>query len=148
MRKIMTRHPSLSTLPLGRREFLRRTGQGFGSVALSWLLAQEGLAASATPQSSMRAPHFPAKTKSVIWLFMTGGPSQVDTFDYKPELQKRDGQTLAGADPKTGFFTTSGKCLRSPFTWKQHGQSGSWISDVLPRLAEHADHLAFMHSGH
>ena len=66
---------------------------------------------------------------------MTGGPSQVDTFDYKPELQKRDGQTLAGADPKTGFFTTSGKCLKSPFSWTQHGQCGSWVSDVFPHVA-------------
>ena len=74
------------------------------------------------------------KAKAVIWLFMTGGPSQVDTLDYKPELQKRDGQTLAGADPKTGFFTTSGKCLKSPFAWKQHGQSGSWVSDVVARI--------------
>ena len=96
----------------------------------------------------MKPPHFPAKVRSVIWLFMTGGPSQVDTFDYKPELQKRDGQTLAGADPKTGFFTTSGKCLRSPFAWKQYGQSGSWVSDILPRTAQHVDDLAFIHSCH
>ncbi|OAI39771.1 hypothetical protein AYO40_05455, partial [Planctomycetaceae bacterium SCGC AG-212-D15] len=146
---------SPSALPLGRREFLRRTGQGFGSVALSWLLAQEGLAASSNPQSairnppsSMRPPHFPAKTRSIIWLFMTGGPSQVDTFDYKPELQKRDGEKLAGADPKTGFFTTSGKCLRSPFTWKQYGKSGSWVSEILPRMAQHVDDMAFIHSCH
>ena len=79
---------------------------------------------------------------------MTGGPSQVDTFDYKPELQKRDGQTLAGADPKTGFFTTSGKCLKSPFAWKQHGKSGSWVSDVLPHMARHVDDMAFLHSCH
>ena len=77
---------------------------------------------------------------------MTGGPSQVDTFDYKPELQKRDGQSLAGADPKTGFFTTSGKCLKSPFAWKQHGQSGSWVSEILPHMARHVDDMAFLHS--
>ncbi|MCE9530312.1 MAG: DUF1501 domain-containing protein [Planctomycetes bacterium] len=125
-----------------RREFLRRTGLGCGSLALSWLLQQEAQAAPVRPS------HFAGKTQAVIWLFMTGGPSQVDTFDYKPELQKRDGQTLAGADPKTGFFTTSGKCLRSPFKWKQHGQSGSWISDVFSRAAVHADDLAFIHSCH
>src|SRR5262249_58010734 len=101
--------------------------------ALTWLLQREGQLAQAAP----RPGHFAPKAKAVIWLFMTGGPSQVDTFDHKPELQKRDGQTLAGADPKTGFFTTSGKCLQSPFAWKQYGQSGSWVSDVLPRLAEH-----------
>ncbi len=93
-----------------------------------------------------KAPHFPAKAKSVIWLFMTGGPSQVDTWDYKPELQKRDGQELAGADPKTGFFTTSGKCLKSPFEWAQHGQSGTWVSDIFPHLAQHVDDMAFIHS--
>jgi hypothetical protein len=82
----------------------------------------------------------------VIWLFMTGGPSQVDTFDYKPELQKRDGQKLAGADPQTGFFTTSGNCLKSPFAWKQHGQSASWVSELLPHMAEHVDDMAFLHS--
>ena len=79
---------------------------------------------------------------------MTGGPSQVDTFDYKPALQKRDGEKLAGADPKTGFFTTSGKCLASPFKWAQHGKSGTWVSDVFPSVARHADDLALVHSCH
>src|SRR5437764_7840622 len=131
-------HP---TLPLpSRRRFLQHTGMGFGSLALGTLLHQQSAA--------IAKPHFPARAKSVIWLFMTGGPSQVDTFDYKPELQKRDGQKLAGADPKTGFFTTSGKCLRSPFTWARHGRSGSWVSDVLPNLARHVDDMAFIHSCH
>src|SRR5262245_24319833 len=123
---IMT-HPTLN-LP-SRRQFLQNTGMGFGSLALGALLHQESEAAAKA--------HFPAKAKSVIWLFMTGGPSQVDTFDYKPELQKRDGQKLDGADPKTGFFTTSGKCLRSPFEFRQHGKSGSWVSDILPYMARH-----------
>jgi hypothetical protein len=77
---------------------------------------------------------------------MTGGPSQVDTFDYKPELQRRDGQVLAGADPRTGFFTTSGRCLKSPFAFRQHGQSGSWVSELLPHTARHVDDMAFLHS--
>jgi hypothetical protein len=119
-----------------RRRFLQHAGMGFGSLALGALLHQEAAA----------KPHFAAKAKSVIWLFMTGGPSQVDTFDYKPELQKRDGQKLDGADPKTGFFTTSGKCLRSPFTFHQHGKSGSWVSDILPHMARHVDDMAFLHS--
>src|SRR3982074_3369344 len=134
----------LPLLPLSRREFLRRSGLGCGSPSSTWLLHQEGMRA----QAAARPSHFGGKTRAVIWLFMTGGPSQVDTFDYKPELQKRDGQTLAGADPKTGFFTTSGKCLRSPFAWKQYGRSGSWVSDVLPRMAEHVDDMAFIHSCH
>src|SRR5947209_6029373 len=136
--------PGAPLLPLSRREFLRHSGLGCGSLALSWLLAREGGLAHA----AARKPHFAPKAKAVIWLFMTGGPSQVDTFDYKPELQKRDGQTLAGSDPKTGFFTTSGKCLKSPFAWKQYGDSGSWVSDVLPRMAEHVDDMAFIHSCH
>jgi hypothetical protein len=129
-------------LSLPRREFLRTTGLGCGSLALSWLLYREGFLAHAASKS----PHFPARAKAVIWIFLTGGPSQVDTFDYKPELQRRDGQQLSGADPQTGFFTTSGKCLKSPFGWKQYGQSGSWVSDILSRTAEHVDDMAFVHS--
>src|SRR4051812_39874579 len=128
-------------LPLSRREFLRRSGLGCGSLALTWLLQREAAA-----RAGARPPHFPAKTRAIIWLFMTGGPSQVDTFDYKPELQKRDGQALAGADPKTGFFTTSGKCLKSPFHWAQHGESGSWVSDLFPHLSKHVDKMCFLHS--
>jgi hypothetical protein len=131
-------------LPLDRREFLRTAGLGCGSLALAYLLARDGTLA----QGAEKKPHFKPKAKAVIWVFLTGGPSQVDTFDYKPQLQKRDGQTLAGADPKTGFFTTSGKCLASPFKWKQHGKSGSWISDVFANVAAHADDLAFLHSCH
>jgi hypothetical protein len=137
----MTPAPLLS---LERREFLRQSGLGCGSLALSWLLQREGLLV----QAGEKQPHFPARTRSVIWLFLTGGPSHVDTFDYKPELQKRDGQKLAGSDPKTGFFTTSGKCLASPFKWKQYGRSGSWVSDVFPKVAQHVDDLAFLHSCH
>lgn len=125
-----------------RRRFLQEAGLGFGSLALASLLHEE---ANANPLA-LKQPHFPGKVKSVIWLFMTGGPSQVDTWDYKPELQKRDGQDLAGADPKTGFFTTSGKCLKSPFEWKQHGQSGSWVSGLFPHLSQHVDKMTFIHS--
>ena len=124
-----------------RRRFLKTAGSGLGSLALASLLHQES--AGQTPS---RQPHFAPKVKSVIWLFMTGGPSQVDLFDYKPELQRRDGQTLAGADPQTGFFQTSGKCLASPFAWRQHGQSGSWVSELLPHTARHVDSMAFLHS--
>ena len=119
-----------------RRSFLQSTGLGFGSLALSSLLHDQAAA----------APHFAPKAKSIIWLFMTGGPSQMDTFDYKPELQRRDGQPLAGSDPRTGFFQTSGKCLASPFRWAQHGQSGSWVSEILPSMARHVDDMAFIHS--
>ena len=100
-----------------RRRFLERVGLGCGSLALTSLLAQNGVVAAPSSNNPL-APnpsHYAAKAKAVIWLFQTGSPSQVDTFDYKPQLQKRSGEKLAGADPKTGFFTTTGKCLGSPF---------------------------------
>jgi hypothetical protein len=124
-----------------RRQFLRTAGMGLGSLALLDLLHRETAGAPGP-----RPTHFPAKARAIIWLFMTGGPSQVDTWDYKPELQRRDGQTLAGADPRTGFFSTSGRCLRSPFRWARHGESGTWVSDVLPNMARHVDDMAFLHS--
>jgi len=131
-----------------RRQFLQQAGLGFGSLALASLLNADSHAAPVVNADPLapKASHFPAKVKSVIWLFMTGAPSQVDTWDYKPELQKRDGQQLAGADPKTGFFSTSGKCLKSPFEWKQHGQSGTWVSDLFPHLSQHVDKMCFLHS--
>jgi hypothetical protein len=132
-------HPESSVRIPSRRRFLQSTGMGFGSLALASLLHER---AGAQPQQ----PHFAPKVRSVIWLFMTGGPSQVDTFDYKPELQRRDGQVLAGADPRTGFFQTSGRCLKSPFVFRQHGQSGAWVSNLLPHMARHVDDMAFMHS--
>ncbi len=132
-----------------RRRFLQEAGLGFGSLALASMLHDESRADSvAADPLALHSPHFPSKVKSIIWLFMTGAPSQVDTWDYKPELQKRNGETLAGADPKTGFFTTSGKCLKSPFEWKQYGESGSWVSDLFPYLSQHVDKMCFLHSMH
>jgi len=120
---------------LNRRDFLRRAGGGLGLLAASSLLRAE--------------PHFAAKAKSVIWLFLNGGPSQVDTFDYKPALEKHDGQPLPGFDAKTGFFVRQqGQLLRSPFAFKQHGASGSWVSDIFPHVAGVVDDLAFIHSCH
>ena len=132
-----------------RRAFLKNAGLGCGSLALVNLLRDEGLlnqAAAAPRLMQPRQPHFAPKATRVIWLFMPGSPSQVDTFDYKPELQKRDGTKLEGADPKTGFFTTSGKCLKSPFTFKQHGESGAWTSEIFPHISRHVDDMAFLYS--
>ena len=134
-----------------RRAFLRNAGLGCGALALTSMLNEHGLisqAATAQPARLLqpRAPHFAPKAKAVIWLFMPGSPSQVDTFDYKPELQKRDGTKLQGADPKTGFFTTSGKCLKSPFQWARHGESGAWVSEIFPHTARHVDDMAFIYS--
>jgi hypothetical protein len=138
-----------------RREFLRRAGGGMGLLALSSLLGDQ-LIAPAAASSPMppaanplapRTPHFGARAKSVIWLFMNGGPSQVDTWDYKPELEKRDGQELAGFDKNTGFFANAvGGLMKSPFKWSQHGQSGTWAPDIFPAMSKHVDKMAFVHS--
>ncbi|MFO0809849.1 MAG: DUF1501 domain-containing protein [Gemmataceae bacterium] len=128
-----------------RRDFLRRTGQGFGLLALADLIGPA--AASPVDPLAPKPAHFAAKAKSVIWLFMNGGQSQVDTWDYKPELEKRDGQELPGFDKNTGFFTAEvGPLMRSPFKFAQRGRSGTWTSEIFPHLAEHVDELAFIHS--
>ena len=140
----------MSNLPYynSRRNFLQKAGLGCGSLALTKLLSEEGLLGQTAIESgsslAVPGPHFAPKAKSVIWLFMPGSPSQVDTFDYKPELQKRNGEKLIGADPKTGFFTTDGKILASPFSWKQHGDSGTWVSEIFPSMAQHVDDMAFL----
>ena len=99
---------------------ISRIGAGFGSLGLAGVMAEANLLAPKAAHASGSAasllskqPHFAPKAKRIIQLFMPGGPSQVDTFDYKPELKKRNGMKLEGADPKTGFFTTSGKVLQS-----------------------------------
>ena len=143
-----------NTPSISRRQLLQRAGGGIGALALSTLLCEEGFlnpAAAAQPANALapRVPHFPAKAKAVIWLFMNGGPSQVDTWDYKPELAKRDGQELEGFDKNTGFFTDQvGPVMKSPFAFKQHGQSGAWVSDIFPHMARHVDDMAFIHSCH
>src|SRR5918995_304363 len=150
---------------LSRRQLLTHAGGGAGLLALASLLADEGIlvgpaaasesaagAAAADPRLNPLAPkksHFEAKAKNVIWLFMNGGPSQVDTWDYKPELEKRHGQEIPGFDKNTGFFTDQvGPIMKSPFTFARHGQSGAWVSEIFPALARHVDDLAFIHSCH
>ena len=139
---------------LNRREMLRRAGGGAGLLALAGLFQDAGLLlpsahAAASNPLAPHSPQLPAKAKSVIWLFMNGGPSQVDTWDYKPELVRRDGQEFEGFDKRTGFFTESvGPLMKSPFAWAQHGQSGAWVSDLFPHMSRHVDKMAFIHSCH
>src|SRR6516162_7737823 len=144
-------HPMYSS----RREFLTRIGGGFGMLGLANLLAQEGaLAQDATSTGpdptrplAPRAGHHPSKAKNIIWLFINGGPSHVDTWDYKPELERRDGVALQGFDNNTGFFTDQvGPLMRSPFRFQRHGQSGSYVSEIFPTIARHVDDIAFVHS--
>ena len=109
---------------------LKQAGMGIGSLGLASLLQQEGLAAGSNPMAARR-PHFKTKAKAVIWLFINGGPSHVDTWDYKPELARRDGQALEGFDKFTGFFSNAvGGLMKSPFEFKQHGQCGKHVSSI------------------
>lgn len=144
---------SPATCFCSRRDFLRRTGQGFGALALAGLLDKAGLLTAQGEEAlnplAARSGHFDAKAKSVIWLFMNGGPSQVDTWDYKPELTKLDGKPLEGFDNSTGFFVEEvGPLMKSPFAWQQHGQSGTWVPEIFPNIAQHVDDIAFVHSCH
>jgi hypothetical protein len=132
----MTHHPS-------RRDVLAHLGTGLGSVALAWMLAEESRAASdpATP-----SPHFPPKARRVVQIFALGGVSHVDTFDYKPDLVKHHGRELTGKGKIDPFFGQPGRLMKSPFGFRQHGQSGLWVSDLLPHLAGCADELTVIRS--
>src|SRR5579875_2510175 len=137
--------PSLWT----RRQLLQRCGGGLGLLALSSLLQREGLLAAETPLNPLapRPPHFQARARAVIWIFINGGPSQVDTWDYKPELARLDGKPLPGLDRHTGFFINEvGPLMKSPFSFRQYGQCGKWVSSIFPCLAQHVDRMAFLHS--
>ncbi len=141
-------HPPILRQPT-RRQLLARCGAGFGSIALTGFLQQQGLLAAEASLNPLapRKPHFAARAKAVIWIFVNGGHSQVDTWDYKPELAKRSGQELPGFDRTTGFFINDiGPLLKSPFEFRQHGQCGKWVSSLFPNLAKHVDRMAFIHS--
>ena len=127
-------------LPLSRREFLRRSASGFGAVAASALLADRTLA-----QSAPKAPHFPARATNVIFLYMDGGPGQMDTFDPKPELERWADQPLPIDAPATQFDDV-GTVFPSPWKFQPGGQSGLPISDLFPKLREHADKLCVVRS--
>lgn len=134
-----------------RRQFLWQAGAGFAGVALSGLLEKDGFfsraragAPNPTNSTAVQTPARPTRVKSCIFLFMYGGPSQMDLFDYKPELQKRDGQTVNLEIRRRDI--KPGKLLGSKRSWARHGQSGLWISDALPQLARHADKLAVIKS--
>ncbi len=132
--------------PLSRRQALKSCACGFGYLALSNLL---GNTISQAGPLSARAPHFTAKARRVIFLFMEGGPSQVDTFDYKPALARHDGQRIPYEQPRNGSTGHDDSVLmQSPWQFRQHGESGLWISDLFPHLAQHADDLCLINSMH
>ncbi len=130
-----------------RREFLWRFGGGLGGVALTQLLGQSGLLADGIATKARTdlngGIHHRAKVKRVIQLFMNGGASQCDTFDYKPELIKRSGEK---GDSGLAATVTGvpGNLMKSPWDWKQHGQCGRWVSSVFPHIAGCVDDLAFL----
>ncbi|MEI6537696.1 MAG: DUF1501 domain-containing protein [Verrucomicrobiaceae bacterium] len=149
----------LSCSGCSRRDFLSRAGNGFGALALSALMRMDARAAvpavSIDPVNPFlpRKPHFAPKAKSVIFLHMVGGPSQVDTFDYKPVLQKLDGQpvpdSIRQAILKTrhsNVFVDCKNLMASPYKFSQHGKSGLWVSELYPNLANHVDDLCFINS--
>lgn len=133
-----------------RRAFLSQTGIGLGSIALANLLSQEALAEP--ERGILGKPHHPPKAKRIIYLFMSGAPSQLDLLDYKPDLQKRHGEQLPdsvrGNQRLTGMSgnQSSLPMVGSPFKFKQHGQSGAWFSDLLPHTAQIADDLCIVRS--
>ena len=131
---------------LSRRQMLGRLGGGFGSVALAHLLHQSGALASDGVLRTAGGLHHPANVKRVVQLFMNGGVSQMDTFDFKPELIQRHGQRF---DPGPGLrveaaTSAPGNVLKSPFEFRQHGRCGRWVSSVFPHIARCVDDLAFI----
>ena len=130
--------------PMSRREMLGRCATGFGAVALSSLLADPAYGKAKSPFAP-RKPHHDAKAKSVIFLYMDGGVSQVDSFDYKPRLEKDNGKPFSAKINPTQFDNI-GKTLKSPWNFKQYGQSGLSVSDLFPHVGEMADELCVVRS--
>jgi hypothetical protein len=135
---------------LDRRQFLWRFGGGLGAIALSHLLGVEGLLADSPPlkpdPSWNGGLHHRARAKRVVQLFMSGAASQCDTFDYKPRLIQRHGQKFDPGGQVELFQSDPGPCMKSPWDWKQYGQCGKWVSDLVPHLGACVDDLAFVHS--
>ncbi|MFT4649792.1 MAG: hypothetical protein ACI87O_000715 [Planctomycetota bacterium] len=129
----------LAGMALNRRDALRALSAGMGMLALHGVAGARPL--TIEDLLAAKAPMMPAKAKRVIFLCMSGAPSHVDTFDYKPELAANNGKTLSG-------YRKGAKLLGSPFEFAQHGQSGLWISELFPNLAKHADDLCLLHGMH
>ena len=140
-------------LPITRREMLARMGTGLGTLGLATVLSDAGLlAAEGSNPLAPKPSHFPGKAKAVIWLFMTGSPSQVDTFDYKPEVIKRHGEEIPPSVKGRGKISSMSNgqtvfpLMRPLAPFKQYGDCGRWVSDLMPHIGSIADHLAFIHT--
>lgn len=138
-----------------RREFMWQAGGGFAGTALAGLLGNSYFAnqsVAADGQSAWEktvkeaAPHFAPKAKSVIFLFMYGGPSHIDTFDYKPDMVGMDGKTIKVKTFGRGGHKNQGRIVEPRWKFKQYGECGKWVSDLFPNVAEHVDDIAFIHS--
>ncbi len=125
-----------------RRQFLNHLGGGFGSAALAGLVSRQS--AAGAPAIAPAFPAFVPKVRRVIQLFMNGGASPMDTFDYKPELTRRHGELLGPKDKPEGQTGVSGAVMKSPFAFKQYGQSGRWVSSVFPHQSKWVDEMAFL----
>ena len=138
---------------LTRREMLQQSATGFGWLALADLLCRNASRADGSSKGlssdplAVKPPQFQPRAKRVIFLFMHGGPSQVDTFDYKPLLVRDHGKPLPFPKPRV-FSGTTGNLLKSPWRFKQHGESGAWMSELFPNLSECADDLCIINSMH
>src|SRR5262245_26327004 len=139
-----------------RREFLWETGCGFGSLALTSILSQDGFlarqAVAADGQTRFvnplapKLPHFTARAKSVIFLFMYGGPSHIETFDYKPKMYALDGKTVEVKTFGRGGHRNQGRIVGPKWEFRQYGRCGKWVSELFPNLAQRVDDIAFIHS--
>ena len=127
---------SVQPFPRTRRNFLRSIGGGFGSVAMAAMAAEQSMIAGTQNPLSPKTPHFPPKAKRVILLWMQGGPSQMDLFDYKPRLKSEAGnQVPFKLNSNTERFEKSARLMPPVAEFKQMGQSGMWMSDMMPRFA-------------
>lgn len=137
--------------PITRREMLRRVGTGFGTLGLASVLADAGRLSAAPASANPLAPkpsHFPAKAKRIIFLFMNGGPSHVDTFDPKPMLAKYHGQRPAALNQIDTMRKGNSTLMQSPFTFQKHGQSGIEVSEIYPEIAKCIDDICVIRSMH
>ena len=136
---------------LDRRHFLGQSGTALGSIALANLLGRDGLLAAQGPVIDSARPfaprpsHFPAKAKNVVMIFCAGAVSQLETWDYKPELIKQDGKPLEGG-PAVTFQGPAGNLAKPQYDFRPRGQTGKWVSDMIPHLAELTDQIAFVQS--
>ncbi|MEY2409839.1 MAG: hypothetical protein QOF48_2509 [Verrucomicrobiota bacterium] len=146
MKPLDSNAPNVSGIP--RRRFLADVG--LRSVALAWLLHEEtrGQTIPAVSPYAPRPTPFPAKARRVVHICACGGVSHVDTFDYKPELEKHHGEELTNKGKIDTFFGRPGRLMKSQFTFRQHGRSGLWMSDLLPHLSDCVDEMTFLHAMH